>query len=426
VLARGMNDIRTMCHERFENSHRLEVKLLYSASSSTRIPPFPELNIRYKLLLCVLKMKEKGTFVKFLNADQFRQQPGDLITVSAIELNGSSAPTRRSFRMEFSNKRKVVVLKDLFPVTFWNAGDSHPFLDIDLERGPIPAYYTGSEKARANYEIIEIFEVYIDYEKIFESVNNRKDASMSQTNMFPQEREEDEEDSVSKEKASREHQNGVSIKSFQALHSYMTAAHSGLEEEKTSILKDLAVLPEEIHFCARYFAAAWFNEKPDPERSPNEILAEVTQKRKIKMKYEQNVNRNETDNEDDLPDPSTLSPIISFNVEGDIFPILRSTILRVVPKSHLAVRVSGRWENNEKDRDEEGNLYVNSHKESFKQILAALQINPVNEFPLIIGVNALCRNVIEHTLDYFVIHPVCIRCFFDTDTPILYSVYLKN
>jgi hypothetical protein len=85
----------------------------------------------------------------------------------------------------------------------------------------------------------------------------------------------------------------------------------------------------------------------------------------------------------------SLDPIVYFNVEGEIIPILRSTILRVIPDSQLAVRVSGRWEENQKDRDEEGNLIVNCHKESFKNILSSLQINPWKQDPLAIwnGVN---------------------------------------
>jgi hypothetical protein len=41
-------------------------------------------------------------------------------------------------------------------------------------------------------------------------------------------------------------------------------------------------------------------------------------------------------------DIDCLDPIVYFNVEGEIIPILRSTILRVIPDSQLAVRVSGR------------------------------------------------------------------------------------
>jgi hypothetical protein len=91
-----------------------------------------------------------------------------------------------------------------------------------------------------------------------------------------------------------------------------------------------------------------------------------------------------------------LDPIVYFNVEGEIIPILRSTILRVIPDSQLAVRVSGRWEGNQKDRDE-GNLIVNCHKESFKKD------------PLEIYVNELSRDMIEETLDYLLIQPDSIK-----------------
>jgi hypothetical protein len=108
-------------------------------------------------------------------------------------------------------------------------------------------------------------------------------------------------------------------------------------------------------------------------------------------------------------DTDCLDPIVYFNVEGEVIPILRSTILRVIPGSQLAVRVSGRWEENQKDRDEEGNLIVNCHKESFKNILSSLQINPWKKDPLEIYVNELSRDMIEETLDYLMINPNSIR-----------------
>jgi hypothetical protein len=83
--------------------------------------------------------------------------------------------------------------------------------------------------------------------------------------------------------------------------------------------------------------------------------------------------------------------------------------VRVIPDSQLAVRVSGRWEENQKDRDEEGNLIVNCHKESFKNILSSLQINPWKKDPLEIYVNELSRDMIEETLDYLMIKPDSIK-----------------
>jgi hypothetical protein len=108
----------------------------------------------------------------------------------------------------------------------------------------------------------------------------------------------------------------------------------------------------------------------------------------------------------DMIDTNALDPIVYFNVEGEIFPILRSTILRVIPKSQLAVRVSGRWEEQvEKGEiDEEGNLIVDCHKESFRQIISALQTTCFGE-DFHVLVNSLCRNAIEKTLNFLVITP---------------------
>jgi hypothetical protein len=115
--------------------------------------------------------------------------------------------------------------------------------------------------------------------------------------------------------------------------------------------------------------------------------------------------RKRTTQNDEEPVLDSLDPIVYFNVEGEIFSILRSTILRVIPDSQLAVRVSGRREDNGKDRDEEGNLIVNCHKESFRQILAALQLNHNNPHKLVIYVNKMCRDLIEETLNYLLIVP---------------------
>jgi hypothetical protein len=96
-------------------------------------------------------------------------------------------------------------------------------------------------------------------------------------------------------------------------------------------------------------------------------------------------------------------------VEGEIFPILRSTILRVIPDSQLAVRVFGRWEDTEKDRDEDGNLLVSCHKEAFKNILVSLQLVADSDADLVVYVNSLSRNTIEPTLEYLAINPKEIR-----------------
>jgi hypothetical protein len=69
------------------------------------------------------------------------------------------------------------------------------------------------------------------------------------------------------------------------------------------------------------------------------------------------------DEEETTIDSGSLDPIVYFNVEGEIFPILRSTILRVIPNSQLAVRVSGRWEEQAEkgDIDEEGDYQCSTN-----------------------------------------------------------------
>jgi hypothetical protein len=77
----------------------------------------------------------------------------------------------------------------------------------------------------------------------------------------------------------------------------------------------------------------------------------------------------------------------------------------VIPDSQLAVRVSGRWEDQKRDRDKGGNLIVDCHKEAFEQILSALQIGPLKENRLEVIVNTLSPDMIEETLNYLLISP---------------------
>jgi DNA-binding transcriptional regulator GbsR (MarR family) len=163
--------------------------------------------------------------------------------------------------------------------------------------------------------------------------------------------------------------------------------------------KEIQCMAENFYFCWKVdeTADAQNHDLLKEVTSCRDALRDITQKKsKLNDALEMNNSQN-----------SLLDPIVYFNVEGEIFTILRSTILRAIPKSQLAVRVSGRWEEqpSKGDIDEEGNLIVNCHKESFKQILSALQISCFEDCHLIIYVNSICKDYIEETLDYLQIVP---------------------
>jgi hypothetical protein len=86
-----------------------------------------------------------------------------------------------------------------------------------------------------------------------------------------------------------------------------------------------------------------------------ELLEQVIQKESPRMEKNQVLQNGENNN-----NVSSSDPIVYFNVEGEIIPILKSTIIRVVPKSQLAARVSGQTSLG--DVDEEGNLIVDCDK----------------------------------------------------------------
>jgi myosin heavy subunit len=180
-----------------------------------------------------------------------------------------------------------------------------------------------------------------------------------------------------------------------------------LKVEKAALELEVERLEKEINLMASYFHSAWSQEDVKGGFNPVEVLKNVVNKATECFSHQSNKKRKRALEEEEYTvDSDSLSPIVYFNVEGEIFTILRSTILRVIPDSQLAVRVSGRWEEQvEKgDIDEEGNLIVHCHKESFRPIISALLMTHFTS-KIHVSVNSLCRNVIEETLNYLLITP---------------------
>jgi hypothetical protein len=163
-----------------------------------------------------------------------------------------------------------------------------------------------------------------------------------------------------------------------------------------------------MDFMANYFAQAWglpVTENSKPESVLQDIFQQTKKAGLGKDDSEVKKKKRKIDDDNEIP-----NPLVCFNVEGEVVPILRSTILRVIPHSQLAIRVSGRWEDQPSDIDEHGNLIVRCPKEAFKHILASIQVhNPTQEdtSPLEIFVNEY--TAIEKTLDFLQITPHFIR-----------------
>jgi hypothetical protein len=77
-------------------------------------------------------------------------------------------------------------------------------------------------------------------------------------------------------------------------------------------------------------------------------------------------------------DKAKMDEIVHFNVLGEIFPISKSSIERDLPESQLAVRISGRWETQPKEKDSQGNLIVTQPKEPMMKLFSYLRLKKVH------------------------------------------------
>ena len=66
-------------------------------------------------------------------------------------------------------------------------------------------------------------------------------------------------------------------------------------------------------------------------------------------------------------------PIVSFNIHGEIFSILKSTIHEFLPDSLLSIRFSGRWKEQQDDLDEHGNILLDVPREAFRELLGYIR-----------------------------------------------------
>jgi hypothetical protein len=257
-------------------------------------------------------------------------------------------------------------------------GKSRPFEDlfpIEASRLSAPLQYG------YGYKRLEIYEVRSNYENIQVTEIRLKEKKPTDS------KEEDNTRS-----------------NAQKLLSSINNYEQELILEKVKVEDEIKFLEGEVLFMTKYFYLAWNLDLEIEDTAPN-LLNLVVERKRTFDDHIQNKKRKRTTEESVSRDSLFPHPIVSFNVEEEIFTILRSTILRVIPKSQLAVRVSGRWEEQAEkgDIDEVGNLVVNCHKESFRQIIAALQVYSAGK--LRIFVTALCRDFIEETLDCLLIAP---------------------
>jgi hypothetical protein len=155
------------------------------------------------------------------------------------------------------------------------------------------------------------------------------------------------------------------------------------ERELNQIESDKYKLEVEIDFMTKRFLRNWGIDSTggSPETNLEKLVAKrrLIENGNLKRQNKRKRVDEEREGEDEgniegKPEFTVVDPIVYFNVEGEVIPILRSTILNSIPESQLAVRVSGRWEEQPGDLDDEGNLKISCHKEAFKHIISSIQI----------------------------------------------------
>jgi hypothetical protein len=100
-------------------------------------------------------------------------------------------------------------------------------------------------------------------------------------------------------------------------------------------------------------------------------------------------------------------------VEGMRIAILKDSIQAVIPESQLSIRVcSGRWEEQEKDLDEDGNINLDGSKEILSKIFTAIRCACLfgKETRIAVPVLKEMENELKSTIDYFQIDSSCF-CF---------------
>jgi hypothetical protein len=331
-----------------------------------------DVDIRFKPLFCLWKAVDGEIFVIFLS---WAQRP----SVNAKHSFGKNISNSKVFSLNNCEK-EVNCVSDLFPIQF-----SCNEVDYRINN-PSP-----------ENDLLELYEVY---SSMYSVATPKSPYTLTASGK-----------SISTEDSAISSNPNPVLEKIEELYSLLKQAEKEIRIIDDQLKNHNQRFQEEVNFLSKYFHSCWKVENEIGEAKNDELLKEVISCRDILDERRTNITEKKRQASDAMgvsTAEDSLDPIVYFNVEGEIFTILRSTILKVIPKSQLAVRVSGRWEEqpSKGDIDEERNLIVNCHKESFKQILSALQICASSADNLfVVYVNLICKDYIEETLDYLQIVP---------------------
>jgi hypothetical protein len=172
-----------------------------------------------------------------------------------------------------------------------------------------------------------------------------------------------------------------------------TAKEYQRKEEDTK--RRLWFQEEEIKFMTDYLYSQWFDKNLDLEKPDGKRFALPDCFQILKQIYQKKL------------DSTSPAPIIYFSVEGEIISILRSTLLKLIPESPLAIKVSGRWTMQSDETDENGHLIIrNCSKEVFDHIISALQYNSMKLEKKVLFLSPSMKEELVEAMDYFLI-----QCF---------------
>jgi hypothetical protein len=365
----------------------IHCKLLHSFDFSTDLDQLvPEHDLRYKSFFLLAKVKNGPTMGIINDSHIYSTRSGTRTEFKVFRFPTTEEIVYLQCRLSEAND-----LTSLLPMLLVNS-QNNPLFEIQKDCTGRYCKNPNSKKIIASackFEKLEIFEMLRRYrpQNLQLLASNRSicgSAAHSEhgsSDEMEVDQTEETENSKSEGRA-----NGVSdpLPTLEKCRSLFDLPTLQFQQKLNLIKEEQYNQFKEIHFLTKYFYWQWFEHAI--VMNDNFDLTECCEL--LKCIYNKKTNR------------STPFPIISFNVEGEIISVLRSTLLRVVPESLLTIKISGRWIIQKNEMDEHGNLIVDHcSKRLFDQIITCLANSDS-----ILYITEETKNECEEVLDYLQIN----------------------
>jgi hypothetical protein len=268
-----------------------------------------------------------------------KRNPSNTIEVS--EVISLFSPFLQTSLTSFNEENEDSSEKTLFPMIFLRKrknSNNYTIAFILKENGDIYTndcdYYL---KKESNCRKVEIYEVkhYKRNRILKQTTNSCAQSALSLSKITPQKESENPQ-----------------YKKF-----YEKTFENENEKYNSAINSDS--IDEELSFMKQYFQCVYDLTEKEKEKEKEDNLEFFTRLWQHIKKQNATGSR-------------SLNPIIYFNSDCEVLPILRSTITRNIPNSQLDIRISGRWnEQDQTDIDKDGNLIISTctvHPSAFTPI----------------------------------------------------------